>query len=921
MARRAGLLTSFVVVLAMIVTVPGAQAGAPPQVHVPAFAGFNSVLAQGEGYTVNAPALAGYETSGKPPQSFVSQNPLYAGVMPAAGSLTNATIHRYYKDTDFGQMPGGIASSVSPPGDPGATIYRDGRFGMAHIYGDNRADLMFAAGYAQAQERLFLMDVIRRMAEGTLAGLLGASAAPGDAAQLTNQDFSPAELTRQFNQLPVKYGGAGSRTHADLSSYVDGINAYINQAKIDPALMPSEYAALGTTPAPWKISDTAAEAVFLVTQFTVSNGSEQINEQLMEAFQKRFGRRWRQFYNDLREANDPEGFHVAKVAFHSDNPGRYEPGKHLNAWLDFGSVKPRNAEIAGPNAQSSAQLAQRMPAWVRSAERLRTALPHVESNALMVTAGLSSDGHALAAMGPQVGYYSPQIFSEYELHGGGIDSEGVVFPGAAPYPLIGHGIDFAWSGTSANGDNQDTFVERLCNPDGSRPSAGSTHYLYKRNCIAFVMRKQSVTTPVAPTSPSPPQTITYETKRSVHGPVFAYATVHGRPVALTVAKAVDFHELSAALPFMELSENDAHNVHQFMRIMGRFPGSENWFYVDHRDVGWIQSGVYPKHARHSSVELPWWGDGRADWQCFNPHAYTACYIPASHRPHAVDPPDGFIISWNNVEARGWHPPPTGWGTGPLQHARILQQRLMSELKAHHGHVNLGQVAQDANQTATTDLRGLDDYPWMRRVIGHASGLPERILGLMDAWHRSGSQRVTPTFRSNVYLHSAAIATFDAWWPRAVAAEFQPVLGSKLMLTVESEVLSLPMDGFSYDWTSQAQKDLRSVLGAPERGRYSHVYCGGPASQPARGLRGPALRHVRARCRGLLLRTLGQAIRAVRAKQGTDPARWQVLATCPQTTPPSCDQEVPVTAGAVATPPFPWQDRGTYHQVVEVSGHR
>ena len=508
---------------------------------------------------------------------------------------------------------------MSPPGDPGATIYRDKRFGMAHVYAKTRADLMYAAGFAQAQERLFLMDVLRRTAEGTLAGLLGASAASGDAAQLTNQDFSPAELTRQFNQLPAKYGAAGRRTHSDLVNFVKGINAYIDQAKSDPLLyMPAEYAALGTTPAPWKISDTAAEAVFLVTQFTVSDGAEQINEQLMEAFQRRFGSHWREYYDDLREANDPEAFTVAKVPFHSDNPGRYESRLHLNTWLDFGSIKPRNAEIQGPGAAKSAQVASDMPAWVRSVEHLRTALPHVESNALMVSPKLSSNGHALAAMGPQVGYYSPQIFAEYELHGGGINSEGVVFPGAAPYPLIGHGIDFAWSGTSANGDNEDTFVEKLCNTGGSRPTDGSTHYWYKGRCIPFLMRKQSVSTPVAPTGPQTPQKIVYETKRSVHGPVFAYATVHGVPVALTVAKAVDFHELSAAIPFMELSENDPHNVHQFMGIMGRFPGSENWFYVDHRNVGWIQSGFYPKHTRHSSVELPWWGTGRADWTSLTP---------------------------------------------------------------------------------------------------------------------------------------------------------------------------------------------------------------------------------------------------------------------------------------------------------------
>ena len=908
---------------ALALGAPAASTAATlPALSVPVFGSFHSVLAQGEGQTVNATELASYEADNQPPGTFIDQQPLYVGVTQAAAGLTAQTLGQYYKDTDFGQMPGGIASSTSPPGDPGATIYRDGAYGMAHIYGANRTDLMYAAGYAQAQERLFLMDVIRRTAEGTLAGLLGPSAASGDAAQLTNQDFSPQELTQQYDQLPAQYGAAGQRAQQDIQNFVEGINAYISQAMVDPVqYMPAEYAALGATPAPWTVADTAAEAVFLVTQFTVSNGSEEVNEQLQEAFQRRFGARWKQFYGDLRELSDPEALTVAKVPFHSDNPGRSEPRLNLNAWLDFGSIKPRNAEVQGPSPAQAARMRARLPAWVGSVERLRTALPRVESNALMVAARLSADGHALAAMGPQVGYYSPQIFSEYELHGGGIDSEGVVFPGASPWPLIGHGIDFAWSGTSANGDNEDTFVERLCNPDGSSPSDASTHYVYKGACVPFVMRDQSLTTPVSPLNPGPPQTITYRTMRSVHGPVFAFATVHGAPVALTVAKAVDFHELSAAIPFMELSENDATDVRSFMQIMGRFPGSENWFYVDRHDVGWIQSGVYPKHAPHSDVDLPWWGDGRADWQCFNPSTYTACYIPASHRPQAVDPPDGFIISWNNVEARGWHPPPTGWSTGPLDHALILQQRLMDELRAHGGKVTLAEVAQDANQTATTDLRGLDDYPWMRKVIGRAGGRAGDILALIDAWSGSGAQRLAPS-GSGIYAHSAAIAVFDAWWPRLVTAEFQPALGPPLMKLVESDVLSLPTTGFNYNWTSQVQKDLRSAVGAPEQGRYSHVYCGGPVAQPARGRHGRALRRIRARCRAVLLSTLSAAVAAVSAKYGsTDPSRWQVPATCPVTQPASCDQEVPVTAGAVTTPPFPWQDRGTYHQVVELSGHR
>jgi len=924
--RVCALVLAYVCALAgwlLLLPAGAAVAAGPPQLSVPSFGAFRSVLAQGEGQTVNAADLGAYELSNTPPSTFTDQQPLYVGVMPNASSLSAGNLDQFYKDTNFGQMPGGVGSTTTP--EPGVTIYRDKTYGMAHVYGGNRDELMFGAGYAQAQERLFLMDVVRRTAEGTMAGLLGPSYASGDGSQLTDQDFSAQELTAQFNALPQKFGAAGARAHQDLLDFVAGINAYINAAKTDPLLMPAEYPALGATPAPWTVADTAAEAVLLVTQFTVSNGDEQVNEQMQLAFQKRFGRRWRSYYNDLREANDPEALTVAKGRndFFSDHTGKIEPRLHLNAFPDLGSIKSRNDEIQGPDAAQQARMKATLPAWVQSLERLRNAIPHVESNAVMVAAKLSSDGHALDAMGPQVGYYSPQIFSEYELHGGGIDSEGVTFPGASPYPLIGHGIDFAWSGTSANGDNEDTFVERLCNPDGSAPSDSSTHYLYKGHCIPFLMRKQSVTTPVAPTNPAPSQTIVDQTMRSVHGPVFAYATVKGRPVALTKAKAVDFHELSAVIPFMQLSENVPTNVHSFVQVMGAFPGTENWFYADQHDVGWIQSGFYQEHARHSDVELPWWGDGRADWVGFNPTAYTEKDIPASHRPQAINPPDGFIISWNNKEALHWHPPPTGWDAGPVQHALILQDRLMDELHRGHGKIDLPAVARVANQTATTDLREHDVYPWMRRVIGRVKGHNKQLVALLDAWYRSGSQRLAPS-GSNVYGHSAAIALFDAWWPRVVRAEFEPALGATLFKTVLNNVIGLPSTGFDYNWVSQIQKDMRSAGGASERGRYSHVYCGGGGSgtpQPTRGLHGRPLRRARSRCRALLLGALNQAFTAVAAKQGADPASWKVFATCAMTNPRSCDQEVPTTAGAVATPPFPWQDRGTYHQITEVMGHR
>jgi hypothetical protein len=116
-----------------------------------------------------------------------------------------------------------------------------------------------------------------------------------------------------------------------------------------------------------------------------------------------------------------------------------------------------------------------------------------------------------------------------------------------------------------------------------------------------------------------------------------------------------------------------------------------------------------------------------------------------------------------------------------------------------------------------------------------------------------------------------------------------------------------------------QKDLRNVLGRKELGRYSQMYCGGPARGAVRGKR---LAKVRGRCRTVLLATLRAAVADVKQKYGSDdPAQWKVPATCAKKDPAICDQKVPTALGAVDTPPFPWQNRGTFHQVVELTGRR
>lgn len=885
----------------------GGRPADPPRVGVPAFGTFRSVLAQGEGQQLNAFEFGQYQLSGEPPDTYVNQQPLYVGVMPRATTLQPADLDRYYKPTEFGQMPGGVASESRPR--PGVRILRDAQFGMAHVWGDTRADVMFGAGYATAEERLFAMDALRHAAKGTLAELTGPDGAEMDRQQLTDQNFTDEELRSQFEALPQRFGARGVRGKQDVLDYVAGINARIAEVRDDPAKLPAEYAALNVRPADWDVSDTVAMGVLLVTQFTVSNGGEERNAEIRHEFRKRFGaRKWRRRFADFRNADDPETYTVAARRHRSDRPGRRRPG--VNAVPDPGSVKRFDPLVSGPGAAERGSTA----AWVRIVNRLRAAMPDDSSNAVALDARLAKGGRPIWAAGPQVDYWSPQILVEYELHGGGIDVSGMTFPGASPWPLIGHGIDFAWSGTSANGDNNDTFVERLCEPDGSPPTAESRSYLYRGECIPFFERDVRVTTPPPSAgNQNPSQEIVYRPLRSVHGPVFAFATMEGRPVALTKAKGVNFRELDAVLPFMSTAENTVTDFRSFAEVFSSFPGTENWFYVDGREVGFMQSGYFPAHARGADVDLPFDGDGSGDWQGFDPRDYSYRFIPLSRRPAAAGSEQPLIISWNQKEAPGWRKGPNDWGDGSVHHAELLRRRVAAELRAGGGKTDVTGLTRAVNAAATTDLRVSEVYPWIRRVAGRQHGDDERLLALLDAWRAAGGQRLDAD-GDNLYDHGAAVALFDEWWPLVVRGSFEPALGPDLFAKVEDRFLRLGPtvdDGWGWRWSSHVEKDLRMVLGRRVRGPHSRLYCGGWRRRGAKG-----------RCRTVLVATLREAARRTAARFGTaDVARWTVPATCEQTDPPACDQEVPTALGAVETPPFPWQNRGTFHQVVEIAGGR
>ena len=134
---------------------------------------------------------------------------------------------------------------------------------------------------------------------------------------------------------------------------------------------------------------------------------------------------------------------------------------------------------------------------------------------------------------------------------------------------------------------------------------------------------------------------------------------------------------------------------------------------------------------------------------------------------------------------------------------------------------------------------------MRRVIGQRAAAE-------TASSSSCSTRGTPAARSastptatTSTSTRGAVALMDAWWPRFVTA----AVSSRRWAGACSSMVARPgarlRRASAGTGATQVQKDLRSVLGKPERGRYSRIYCGGPRPHPSSAA---GFRQARAACR-------------------------------------------------------------------------
>lgn len=119
------------------------------------------------------------------------------------------------------------------------TVYRDG-YAVPHIYGENETDIYRTVGYVTAQDRLWQMDVLRRITTGRLAEIFG-------------EAFVESDLLMRALRIPEKSSEILSRLDPKiknaLEAYADGVNQYLER---NQGRLPLEFAILGYEPEPWR---------------------------------------------------------------------------------------------------------------------------------------------------------------------------------------------------------------------------------------------------------------------------------------------------------------------------------------------------------------------------------------------------------------------------------------------------------------------------------------------------------------------------------------------------------------------------------------------------------------------------------------------------------------------------------------------
>jgi penicillin G amidase len=279
---------------------------------------------------------------------------------------------------------------------------------IPHIYAENEEDLFYAFGYVHAQDRLFQMEILRRLADGRLAEVFGEKAIASDKFFRTLSFRKHAQIT-----LASTYKDPNSPFVKAAKAYIKGINTYIKLGKT-----PVEFTLTGIPKSEFTLEDMEIIVGYMGYTFVGAFGSEAVSTDIST----RLGP---DYYKDVLTAWPDSLYKIPVQQANSASKNLAKIANQLNAMQN---------ELAFPPFHGS-------NGWAISGKKTKSGLPI-----------LANDTH-IAFSQPSVWYEAHLECPTFKVYGN--------FLAGTPVPALGHTPFGGWGITMFENDDADFFKESL----------------------------------------------------------------------------------------------------------------------------------------------------------------------------------------------------------------------------------------------------------------------------------------------------------------------------------------------------------------------------------------------------------------------------------------------------------------------------
>lgn len=288
-------------------------------------------------------------------------------------------------------------------------VLRD-RWGVPHIYAKNADDLFFAQGFTAAQDRLFQLDMWRRIAVGEMAEVMGPEAIEADR-------FS--RLLRYRGDMDAEWASYSPDTKRIATAFTSGINACIDHVG---KRLPIEFQILGFAPGKWQPEDILGRMSGIIM---TGNIQREIARARLIAFM---------------------GVERTRALFPTDPVTKFAPAEGLEL----------------------ASIDDKIMSGYKAATKLLQFKPvKTESNNWVVSGERSQSGKPMLASDPHRAVTLPSLRYLVHLNAPGWNVIGAGEP-ALPGVALGHNERIAWGITIVGTDQADLYVEETDVKDANR---------------------------------------------------------------------------------------------------------------------------------------------------------------------------------------------------------------------------------------------------------------------------------------------------------------------------------------------------------------------------------------------------------------------------------------------------------------------